>query len=869
MRKSFTFTPTPFTPFFITLLLLLFLFSSSQIFAQGTGANYKCYNDKDGDGFGDPNDYILIDPTLIDCSWYPGRTDNGLDCDDYNAGINPNSVWYRDMDNDGYKKDDVTITQCNRPAGYKLFTELSNKYDCNDNDPSQMTETFWRSDPDGDGYITIESNNSPIYGCKPGPNYVTIEQLIANGSRISNSSQLQLVDCNEGNPVEHPNQQWYSDLDGDGYPESNVTTVQCDRPVGYKIAGELASLETDCNDNDPLQHPYQSWYADFDNDGYAPNSFTLSQCPRPLNYKTGSELYSTMVFDCNDNDAVLNPGTIYYKDFDKDGYDAGIYINTDCDVPEGYTTSTKGPDCDDNDASINPETLWYLDNDNDGYRDRFYLPGSGSCSPPQDGRHYNKYTKGSDCDDNDPNYTPETVWVIDFDGDGFYTGDPYTGCVLLGGLEYVRKTTQLPGDCNDNDASIYPKSLYRDVDEDGYDGGQELVCYVETVPTGYSLTTNGSDCNDNNASIHPGATELENGVDDDCDLYVDEGFECSSPTYVEANNITGNSATISWDQATNAIKYRLFYKSEHQKTWSSIVVNGTSFTLSGLLSNTLYFTAVKSVCPNNEISQYVAASSFTTSCTTLQSYCTTSSITWDDYYIDKVELGNIKNTSGDNQGYGNFTGLSTILKAGTTARIKLTPGYNSQDKEYDFWVVYIDYNQDGYFRVGDGERVVMGENPGITLSKPFNIPGTAKNGCTRMRVIMNYDQNKKPCGYFGMGEIEDYTVNIVGGASAAKSGVVASTSPLPASVRSITVIPNPINSGTAIAQINMIDDGNATIRISDLSGKILYERIASNLHAGKNTIDLNGVSKLMNGIYIINAEQNGMIIGRGQVIVNR
>jgi hypothetical protein len=63
---------------------------------------------------------------------------------------------------------------------------------------------------------------------------------------------------------------------------------------------------------------------------------------------------------------------------------------------------------------------------------------------------------------------------------------------------------------------------YRDADGDGY--GNPAVT-TETcngsIPAGYVADM--TDCNDANASIHPGATELCNGVDDNCDVTIDNG----------------------------------------------------------------------------------------------------------------------------------------------------------------------------------------------------------------------------------------------------------------------------------------------------------------------------------------------------------
>jgi hypothetical protein len=91
-------------------------------------------------------------------------------------------------------------------------------------------------------------------------------------------------------------------------------------------------------------------------------------------------------------------------------------------------------------------------------------------------------------------------------------------------------------DCNDNNASIHPGAteLCNGVD-DNCNGTVDEGCptCTDADADGYKAQASCGtlvDCNDNNATIHPGATELCNGVDDNCNGTVDEGFSLSSDT---------------------------------------------------------------------------------------------------------------------------------------------------------------------------------------------------------------------------------------------------------------------------------------------------------------------------------------------------
>lgn len=128
-------------------------------------------------------------------------------------------------------------------------------------------------------------------------------------------------------------------------------------------------------------------------------------------------------------------------------------------------------------------------------------------------------------------------------------------------------------------------------------------------------------------------------------------------------------------------------------------------------------------------------------------------------YIERIQLGSIDNISGNNNGYADYTALSTSIVAGSSQTITLTPGIIPAFAPIlQYWNVYIDYNHDGDF--ADAGENAASAAWGSAVSISFTVPLSALAGNTRMRIVMKTTNDNPTCGNIGDGEAEDYTIQI-------------------------------------------------------------------------------------------------------------
>ena len=555
--------------------------------AGGKGCT-NFYVDLDGDGWGGATPTCLCAASGEwsvssggDCNdgngdIHPSASEscNGVDdnCDGSTdeAGANGCSTWFVDGDGDGYGSDGSAKCLC---AGAVGLSQAGS--DCNDNSAKAFPggkEICDGIDNDCDGATDLNASDCTVYFLdSDGDNYGDSGVSGCFCAPIGNFKAVAGGDCADGNAAIHPGAteicdgidndcangtddngalgctSYWRDHDGDGYGVTADSLCLCASTGEY-----TATASGDCNDDDSGVHPTASescngvddncdgatdpanadgctpWYLDKDGDSYG-SFLSASKC-----LCTGVSGYASTGGDCNDGDSGVHPGAT--------------------EVCNG-----KDDDCDGSKDPLDTQGCvnWYVDGDNDGYGQSklfeclcqgegiFSTNVGGDCNDGVTAIHPGAFESCNNVDDNCDGSTDEGViftYFHDGDTDGYGSGAGSLLCAPNATFSSLFST-----DCDDGNSNIHPGAsemcnkldddcngvtddnlasapYYSDGDGDGYGVGAGVF---QCGPIGKVSATNDGDCNDSASGIHPNATEVCNGIDDNCDGSTDEGLGAS------------------------------------------------------------------------------------------------------------------------------------------------------------------------------------------------------------------------------------------------------------------------------------------------------------------------------------------------------
>lgn len=345
------------------------------------------------------------------------------------------------------------------------------------------------------------------------------------------------------------------DIDNDGDP--NLTDCQPEDPEIHHNAVEFCDgLDNNCNNQIDESFPDsdQDGLADClddddDNDGIPDMQDNCPQVANGPQVDTDKDLVGDACDDDDDNDGEPDEADCKPKDPAVNHFAVEVCngVDDDCD---SLIDEENGMGC---------ETYMY-DGDNDGYGNdakvkclcgptgKYTTQVGGDCNDSNiaafPGAAELCNTMDDDCDAlvDENGATGCMTYYEDKDDDGYGWGAPLCLCVSEGDM-----TALLTGDCNDMSPAAYPGApelcddldndcdsqvdeqgsggcnfFFADNDSDGWGVSGDMLCLCGPVGT-YSATK-GGDCDDGSPFVLPGSEEKCDGLDNNCNFLVDEGF---------------------------------------------------------------------------------------------------------------------------------------------------------------------------------------------------------------------------------------------------------------------------------------------------------------------------------------------------------
>lgn len=138
-------------------------------------------------------------------------------------------------------------------------------------------------------------------------------------------------------------------------------------------------------------------------------------------------------------------------------------------------------------------------------------------------------------------------------------------------------------------------------------------------------------------------------------------------------------------------------------------------------------------------------------------------------YIKRFVLNTIDNSS-SNAHYSDFSHISTDILPGTTYDVSFGMSYNQE--RLGLW---IDLNDNQEFEASEKLLSEFICPANVVTTTQITIPSSANSGNHLLRVRASWNSGAGPCSTSGQGEVEDYSVNIIGSWTGATSTDWATT----------------------------------------------------------------------------------------------
>ena len=263
-----------------------------------------------------------------------------------------------------------------------------------------------------------------------------------------------------------------------------------------------------------------------------------------------------------------------------------------------------------------------------------------------------------------------------------------------------------------------------------------------------------------------------------------DGSICFGPSGISTSDITENDAVLSFDAQSGADATNLYWREVGAANWISETAVVSPFTFTGLNGCSEYEFYMETACSIDTISNPTTIQTFNTlgcgACID-NAYCSNAASDGVDEWIESFTIGSYTNASGNDGGYGDYTGNPIQLAVNSTYNIdiEIAWGGTLYDEQSRIW---IDLDQNGEF---DASELVFDQGTAdqtVNVTGQVTIPALTPLGSTRMRVQMAYVGGNtglpEVCDSYQWGEVEDYCVDFIEGAICGLTVNSTSSNPL-------------------------------------------------------------------------------------------